>query len=378
MLKGIGVIIILEDKFLEQEIAESKHVNAVSKIHWKSNMIVRCVIFTFSVALCVLSEEFLTRKYAILESLAVIFIYSIVVTFLSRNTGKMFLCIKYMDVLLMMALIYLTGGVNSELYILLFLFINFCILRDEVSENIKLISITMIIYALVCILSNGYEYGSILYIKIFIREVILVMNALCITYAKREVKKYDEMRKREFRIARTDKLTGLANRHYFDQKLKEEVEYADESNSVLNILMFDLDNFKSFNDTYGHVSGDKLLALFSDIIRQSIRNVDIPVRYGGEEFIILIRDLDIVIAKSVGDRVRRQLEKQRIYVGQVDERHRITVSCGAAQYPTHSKNIREVIEKADQALYRAKELGKNIVVTYDDIGKSREMIENNF
>lgn len=369
---------ILEDKSLNQEVVGSKHVNAALKIHWKSNVIVRWVIFIFSVALCVLSEEILTKKYAILESLAVALIYNIVVTFLSRNAGKRFLYIKYIDMLMLMALIYLTGGIDSELYILLFLFINFCTLRNEVSENIKLILITVIIYALVCIFSNVYDYGSILYIKVFIREVLFVMNTLCITYAKREVKKYDEMRKREFKIARTDKLTGLANRHYFDQKLREEVEYADENDSVLNILMFDLDNFKSFNDTYGHVSGDKLLSLFSDIIKQCIRNVDIPVRYGGEEFIILIRDLDIVIAKSVGDRIRRQLEKQKIYVGQEDEHHRITVSCGAAQYPTHSKNIREVIEKADQALYRAKELGKNIVVTYNDIGKSREMIESNF
>lgn len=339
---------------------------------------VRWVIFIFSVALCIISEEFLEKKYAIFESLAVILIYNTVVTFLLRNTGKRLSGIKYLDVLAMMLLIYLTGGMNSELYILLFLFINFCMLKNEVTNNIKFISITMIVYTTVCILSVGYDYGSVLYIKIFIREVLIVMNALCLTCAKREVKKYDEMRKKEFRIARTDKLTGLANRHYFDQKLRDEVEYANENNSVLNILMFDLDNFKSFNDTYGHVSGDKLLSLFSDIIRQCIRKADIPVRYGGEEFIIIIRDLDIVIAKSVGDRIRRQLEKQRIYAGLEDERHRVTVSCGAAQYPTHSQNIREVIEKADQALYRAKELGKNIVVSYDDIRKSRDVIENKF
>ncbi len=372
------MVSILEEKPLSEVIDESKQVNAVTKCQSGSDIIIRWVIFVFSVVLCIISEEFLTQKYAIFESFAVILIYNAVISFLLRKGKKRLLGIKYLDVLLLMLLVYLTGGIRSELYILVFIFINYSTLKNETSDNIKLISVTMIIYASICILAADADLENILYIKVFVREILLVINALCLTNVKREVKKYDEMRKREFRIARTDKLTGLANRHYFDQKLKDEVEYADDSNSVLNILMFDLDNFKSFNDTYGHVSGDKLLSLFSDIIRQCIRKLDIPVRYGGEEFIIIIRDLDIVIAKSVGDRIRHQLEKQRIYVGLEDERHRVTVSCGVAQYPTHSKNIREVIEKADQALYRAKELGKNLVVSYDEIKKNREMIESKF
>ena len=92
-----------------------------------------------------------------------------------------------------------------------------------------------------------------------------------------KIKKYGDLHKKEFKMARTDKLTGLANRHYFDQKLGEEVQYADISGSPLNILMFDLDNFKRFNDSYGHVWGDKLLTLFSDIIMQNIRKCDIII-----------------------------------------------------------------------------------------------------
>jgi len=110
------------------------------------------------------------------------------------------------------------------------------------------------------------------------------------------------MHQREFKLARTDKLTGLANRHMLDQKLEEEALYCEYSKKPLNVLMFDIDDFKKFNDTYGHIWGDKLLSLFGDIIKQSIRKTDMAFRYGGEEFMVLIRDLDLEKAKCVADR----------------------------------------------------------------------------
>jgi diguanylate cyclase (GGDEF)-like protein len=193
------------------------------------------------------------------------------------------------------------------------------------------------------------------------------MASCGIAFLSNEVHKYNEMHKKEFKLARMDKLTGLANRHYFDQKLREEVEYADLNGKPLNVLIFDLDNFKRFNDTYGHVWGDKLLSLFSDIIKQNIRKSDIPVRYGGEEFLLLIRDLEIDMAKCVGERIRKSLEKQRIYSGNEDDRRKVTVSCGIAQYPKHASDIKLAIELADKALYYAKESGKNMVVSYDEM-----------
>ncbi len=139
--------------------------------------------------------------------------------------------------------------------------------------------------------------------------------------------------------------------------------------------MFDIDNFKKFNDTYGHIWGDKLLSMFGDIVMQNIRKTDIPVRYGGEEFIVLIGDLDMATVKGIGDRIRSQLEKQNFNMGNEETKCKVTVSCGVAQYPTHAKDIKEVVNYADKALYYAKEIGKNIVVSYDEIGKLRETVQ---
>ena len=336
----------------------------------------RWMIFLFSVILCLTGTRYSDYGYAVIESLAVAAIYNGAVTAYVLTGGKRAYSIQYFDVIMIMLLVMFSGGIRSDLFIFTYFIIGFCGINNDVAHTMKTGIVCALLYTVTCIFADRLYVAGINYATLVIRDLLYLMAAFSISRVCYEVKRYDDMRKKEFRLARTDKLTGLANRHYFDQKLKEEVEYAVSRGTVLNILMFDLDNFKNFNDTFGHVSGDKLLVLFSDIIRQCVRKSDIPVRYGGEEFMIIIRDLDIIIAKSVGDRIRRQLEKQRIYLGQQEEKARVTVSCGISQFPTHSNNIKDVIEHADQALYYAKEIGKNIVVCYDEMGKSREALGN--
>ncbi len=340
-------------------------------------LIYRWLIFLFSAVLCIAGDTFAVHGYSILESLALAAVYNGAVTVYTLNNGRRYPgVLLYIDTFALMLLIFFSGGINSDLYIFFFFLLGMCGIGNDLASALRSAAFISVLYSAVCFLSNMINNDGVVYYKLIIRILLFFMAAFIISRFIYEVKKYDELHKKEFRLARTDRLTGLANRHYFDQKLKEEVAYANSCNSFLNVLMFDLDNFKSFNDSYGHVCGDKLLKLFSDIIMQCIRKTDIPVRYGGEEFLIMIRDMDIIIAKSVGDRIRRQLEKQCIRLGMQFERQKVTASCGIAQYPIHSRNIKEVIDMADKALYHAKSIGKNIVVCYDEIGMSREEIED--
>lgn len=310
--------------------------------------------------------------FVFLETLAIVVVYNIFATssLLRKNGDKKIAAriINFIDVIIICVFSYQLGGINSEIYIILLFVIGLCGLYSDTSRVLGIGSFAVVAYTISTLLaarSSGEEFKTW---NLSLRIFFLMLAAYGISFIIGEAKKYNELHKREFKLARTDKLTGLANRHYLDQKLQEEVDYSDFSGEPLNILIFDLDNFKKFNDSYGHIWGDKLLTLFSDIIKQNVRKSDIPVRYGGEEFLILIRGLSIDMAKSVGDRIRRQLEKQRIYVGSEDNRKRVTVSCGVAQYPKHSKNVKEVIDLADKALYHAKEIGKNVVVGIDEIG----------
>ena len=313
---------------------------------------------------------------AFVETLAVALIYNTLVTLYTfrhkKDSTKASIIIIYFDILFISFFSYHSGGLSSDFYIFFYFLLGYCGLFNSASSTLKVGLFCAFVYSFSCIFAARMNMESVDFLNLLGRDILVILGAYGISRINCEVKKYNDLHKKEFKMARTDKLTGLANRHYFDQKLSEEVEYSNLTGCPLNILMFDLDNFKKFNDSYGHIWGDKLLTLFSDIIKQNIRKSDIPVRYGGEEFLIVIRDLDIYIAKSVGDRIRRQLEKQRIYIDNEADKKRVTVSCGVAQYPAHSQNIKEVIDFADKALYHAKETGKNAVVTYEEICKDKQ------
>jgi diguanylate cyclase (GGDEF)-like protein len=271
----------------------------------------------------------------------------------------------FIDVLFLSFFSYLLGGVNSGVFSMYFFVFVYCGVMKGQGIIIQMTVFTVLTYTVSSVYSAKLFEEGIEYINLIVKDLLLIMAGLSIVRINSEVNKYDQLHKKEFRLARTDKLTGLANRHYFDQYIAEETKYVEETGNPLNILMFDIDNFKDFNDTYGHLRGDQLLVLFSKIIRENIRENDMAIRYGGEEFIVLIRDLDITIARSIAERIRRQLERHRIYILRGDQRQKVTVSCGIAQL-SRDLNMHQAIEMADKALYRAKSAGKNTIAVFSE------------
>ena len=348
-----------------------------------NSMTILCYRWLFSVFACLFYIFIPAKSHNIsvlmfLETFAILAAYNVLVTVYiikrRKDSERISTLIMLMDMFFVAVFSCLLGGLDSDAYIFFFFIIGYGDLFGNVANTMETGLFAAAVYSISCAYASKIHAEDINYVRLIIKDLLLIMWAYFIYKVNYEVKKYDKLHKKEFKLARTDSLTGLANRYYFEQKLLEETEYADMTGNPLNILMFDLDNFKLFNDTYGHMLGDKLLALFSDIILQSIRKEDIPIRYGGEEFLILIRDLDLNIVKNIADRIIRQLEKQRIYTGNPEDRKRVTASCGIAQYPRHSKDIREVVVCADKALYQAKALGKNNVVVYDESCKKGETL----
>lgn len=349
------------------------NVSKIGTIDRKLTYIRGIYIILIGPVLFVLSNN---RNYILfLVFSALIFIYSLLIShFIGKIKGmkeRLFHVTAYSDVLFISIFTYIFGGLDSDIFIIYFFVSGFYGVKTGIKRTLSISLFSLILYSAACIGAERSNLQDFNYLKLVLRDIFLVMGALCVTYITRVVEGHVEARKREFKIARTDKLTGLANRHYLEQKIEEEVDYAEKNNKPLSILMFDLDDFKAFNDTYGHVWGDKLLTLFADIIKQNVRKYDIPVRYGGEEFLIILREADWIVAKCIGNRIRRGLEKQKIHIANTESSKMVTVSCGCAQFPRHSDNIKEIIELADKALYKAKQSGKNIVVSYE------EMIEMN-
>lgn len=160
-------------------------------------------------------------------------------------------------------------------------------------------------------------------------------------------------------LAITDGLTGLYVQRYYKERLRDEVYRAQEHKLPLCLLMIDVDNFKTYNDRYGHLVGDRVLKVVSQVLRDSVRTVDLVARYGGEEFSVLLLKTPSVGARTVAERIRQKVEEQEIVASQ--ETTRITVSIGVAELEPAYKEVEKFIDAADQALYQAKGEGKNCV-----------------
>ncbi len=165
-------------------------------------------------------------------------------------------------------------------------------------------------------------------------------------------------------LASRDGLTGVENHRTFQERFLGEILRAQRYDHQLAVLMMDIDHFKKVNDTYGHPMGDQVLMEVARIISQNIRaGTDLLARYGGEEFVCMLADTDRVRAGETAERIRESIAAKVFESGTV--RFQVTMSIGAAIYPLDSRHAREVLEKADKALYRAKETGRNRLVFYN-------------
>lgn len=169
---------------------------------------------------------------------------------------------------------------------------------------------------------------------------------------------YQQMRE----MAMVDGLTGAFNRIYLYEVLEREIQ-ASAGRYPVSIALFDVDNFKKINDTYGHLFGDKVLQTIVRIAREKVRKGDIVARYGGEEFVIVFDHLESNEAYKVVERIRRAIESETIEDNLIQTR--VTVSFGIASYPLHADNVKDLIKCADVAMYRAKSSGKNCTVVYN-------------
>ena len=164
----------------------------------------------------------------------------------------------------------------------------------------------------------------------------------------------------------TDPLTGLGNRKYFDRSIDSAIESALATGEPLSLLMFDIDYFKSFNDSYGHLTGDQVLRLVGMSLKQSIKGQDITARYGGEEFAVVLPNTALRQALTVADHIRRAVMSKELKKKSTGEiLGRVTISVGVSMLKPDD-DADSLIERADACLYAAKRAGRNRVVCEAD------------
>ena len=172
----------------------------------------------------------------------------------------------------------------------------------------------------------------------------------------------DSLNKSEER-AKTDALTGLPNRHALDEFFRKAQIAAMEQGEPLSVLLIDIDHFKMFNDNFGHGVGDQVLRLMANVLRERVREYDLPARYGGEELIAVLPGADLDTCAAVAERIRKLVSECSITRRSTGEiLPSITVSIGVGQFQL-GESMADLIERCDRALYLAKRTGRNRVVT---------------
>ncbi|HVV40289.1 MAG TPA: GGDEF domain-containing protein [Nitrobacter sp.] len=170
----------------------------------------------------------------------------------------------------------------------------------------------------------------------------------------------------------TDPLTGLGNRKYFDRAMHDAVAIALRAGEPLSLLMFDIDHFKSFNDNYGHLTGDQVLRLVAMSLKQTIKGQDITARYGGEEFAVVLPNTALRQALTVADHIRRAVMAKELKKKSTGEiLGRVTISVGVSILKP-GDDMDSLIERADACLYAAKRNGRNRVICEADPEYSAE------
>jgi diguanylate cyclase len=160
----------------------------------------------------------------------------------------------------------------------------------------------------------------------------------------------------------TDPLTTLANRKFYEDSIKQFIEDADKNEAPLSVILADIDHFKKFNDTYGHLTGDQVLRLVAITLKQNIKGQDVAARYGGEEFVMLLPRTALMAAVTVADNVRRAVMGKELMRRSTGETlGRVTISLGVANW-RKGDTLASLLERADACLYAAKHGGRNCVV----------------
>jgi diguanylate cyclase (GGDEF)-like protein len=148
-----------------------------------------------------------------------------------------------------------------------------------------------------------------------------------------------------------DHLTGMPNRRFMEMELGRVFTMAKRYGKPFSVIMLDIDHFKEYNDTYGHPAGDNLLMMAAATLTKEIRTIDFICRYGGEEFLIILPEIELLGAYEAAERIRKAVEVNMP----------VTISCGVSSFNSSISKKAELIQRADKALYQAKNMGRNRV-----------------
>lgn len=294
-------------------------------------------------------------------------IYTFTLFFLRKRIRKSFRLLKWLHhlsiivcLVIFSMIVIITGREKSD-YFLLFVFYLTIIPLTQIDFPFEETAVSEILISSAYPISI-FATGLVKETGIFITKTIFLMviataNITLSWILKRKHSLLLDANYKLHLMAITDPLTQLYNRSFLQEQLSREVARSKISRNSVSIIVCDIDNFKSFNDEFGHIEGDNMLIQISEIIKSEVRQVDTVARFGGEEFVIILPSTSKKEATVVAERIRKNIEA----LSEEKFRKRITLTFGVASFPEDARDEIELLRRADRVLLEAKLAGKNRV-----------------
>lgn len=272
------------------------------------------------------------------------------------------------DLVVLALMIFFSGGFESPLLVF---FVFYIVMTTFLVEHYKALKNTLAAIALVSFIfltHGGWHVTSKEIASLVGFGFILLFTYLVSAYLSQSLRdnegKLRELLEKFREQSVTDGLTGLYNQTHFFLLFNLQLERAKRYRTPLSLIIFDVDNFKNYNDSNGHIAGSAALKMVGQLTQKVFRASDILSKYGGDEFVIILPSSDKIGAFLGAERLRETVEHTVFQGGETQPLGKVTLSLGIASYPEHGTTTREILDRADKAMYVAKESGRNKTVIY--------------
>jgi diguanylate cyclase (GGDEF)-like protein len=274
------------------------------------------------------------------------------------------------DLVILSLLAYFSGGFESPVLVLFIFYIMVATFLIHHKKAVQKTYTAMILVVVIFFSTAGLAVSSKNITTMIGFNVILLFAHFISAYLSRNLKenekKLQELLHKFRKESVTDGLTGLYNQSHFFLLLNLQMERSKRYGTPFSLIIFDVDNFKNYNDTNGHIAGSSALKRVGDLMKEAFRTGDMLAKYGGDEFVVILPNSDKIGAFLGAERIREMVESEHFEGGEHQPKGKVTLSLGISAYPEHGADTREILDRADKALYSAKEGGRNKTVIYSE------------
>jgi len=275
------------------------------------------------------------------------------------------------DLTVLALTVFFSGGLDSPVVALMIVYIMISTFLVDPRRALRITLAAMALILAIALLQEdkGFFSGPQV-MSLLAYGFMFVFTYFVSGYLSKNLHKNEDLLKELLRqtheLSVTDGLTGLHNQMHFFELLARETRQSQRHGLSYSLVIFDVDNFKNYNDRHGHVRGSETLQGIAAVMKRKFRSTDLLAKYGGDEFVIILPQTDKVGAYLAAERLRESVERQPFPGAEAQPLKKITISIGLAAFPEHGLNEEEILNRADKALYFAKESGRNRTIIYHE------------